>query len=60
MHGSASLQLSPVMWIFLRFLGVTHVLAVYVKEGLPFGCDLSLENSDSYLRFRLVLVHSVS
>ena len=27
-------------------------LAVYVKEGLPFACDLSLENSaDSYLCF---------
>ena len=27
-----------------------HGLAVYVKEGLPFGWDLSLENSsDSYL-----------
>ena len=22
-----------------------HGLAVYVKEGLPFACDLSLENS---------------
>ena len=29
-----------------------HGLAVYVKEGLPFARDLSLENSaDSYLRF---------
>ena len=36
-------------------------LAVYVKEGLPFARDLSLENStDSYLCFRLVLLHSVS
>ena len=27
-----------------------HGLAVYMKEGLPFACDLSLENSsDSYL-----------
>ena len=26
-----------------------HGLAFYVKEGLPFACDLSLENSaDSY------------
>ena len=33
-------------------------LAVYVKEGLPFPWDLSLENSqDSYL---LALLHSVS
>ena len=29
-----------------------HVLAVYVKEQLPFAWDLSLENSaDSYLCF---------
>ena len=42
---------------------VTHMhgLAVYVKEGLPFAWDLSLENSaDSYLCFRLALLHSVS
>ena len=38
-----------------------HGLAVYVKEGLPFPHDLSLENSaDSYLCFRLALLHSVS
>ena len=38
-----------------------HGLAVYVKEGLPFPHDLSLENSvDSYLRFQLALLHSVS
>ena len=38
-----------------------HGLVVYVKEGLPFARDLSLENSaDSYLRFRLALLHSVS
>ena len=38
-----------------------HGLAVYVKEGLPFTWDLSLENSaDSYLCFRLALLHSVS
>ena len=38
-----------------------HGLAVYVKEGLPFAQDLSLENSaDSYLCFRLALFHSVS
>ena len=37
-----------------------HGLAVYVKEGLPFSWDLSLENSaDSYLYFRLALLHSV-
>ena len=38
-----------------------HGLVVYVKEGLPFARDLSLENSaDSYLCFRLALLHSVS
>ena len=38
-----------------------HGIAVYVKEGLPFAWDLSLENSaDSYLCFRLALLHSVS
>ena len=35
-----------------------HDLAVYVKEGLPFAPDLSLENSaDSYLCFQLALLH---
>ena len=38
-----------------------HGLAVYVKERLPFPWGLSLENSsDSYLRFQLALLHSVS
>ena len=38
-----------------------HGLAVYVKEGLLFARDLSLGNSaDSYLRFRLTLLHSMS
>ena len=38
-----------------------HGLAVYVKEGIPFEQDLSLENAaDSYLYFRLALLHSVS
>ena len=38
-----------------------HGLAVYVKEGLPFVRDLFLENSvDSYLCFRMALLHSVS
>ena len=38
-----------------------HGLAVYVKEGLPFARDLSLENSaDPYFFFRLALLHSVS
>ena len=41
----------------------THMqyLTVYVKERLPFARDLSLEGSaDSYLCFRLILLHSVS
>ena len=38
-----------------------HGLAVYVKEGLPFARNLSLENSaDCYLCFQLALLHSVS
>ena len=38
-----------------------HGLAVYIKKGLPFAWDLSLDNSaDSYLCFRLHLLHSVS
>ena len=38
-----------------------HAIAVYVKEGLPFARDLSLEKSaDSYLCFRLIFLHSVS
>ena len=38
-----------------------HGLAVYVKEGPPFARDLSRENNaDSYLCFRLALLHSVS
>ena len=36
-------------------------LAAYLKEGLSFALDLSLENStDSYSYFRLALLHSVS
>ena len=38
-----------------------HDLAVYIKEGLPFARDLSLENSvDSYFCFRLAFLHLVS
>ena len=38
-----------------------HGLTVYLKEGFPFAQDLSLENSaDSYLCFRLALLHLVS
>ena len=44
-----------------RFYYSMHGLEVYVKEGFPFAWDLSLENSaDSYLCFRLALLHSVS
>ena len=47
----------------IRKDSITHMhgLAVYVKEGLPFAWDLSLENSmDSYLSFWMALLHSVS
>ena len=38
-----------------------HGLSIYVKEGLSFAWDLSLENSaDSYLCFQLALLHLVS
>ena len=38
-----------------------HGLTVYVKEGISFARDLSLESSaDSYLCFRLALLHAVS
>ena len=38
-----------------------HSLAVYMKEGLPFASDLSLENSeDFYICFRLALLSSFS
>ena len=49
----------PLIWKY----SITHIygLAVYVKEGLPFTWDLSRESSeDSYLCFRLALLHSVS
>ena len=49
----------PLMW--KDSITQTHGLAVYVKEGLPFAQDLSLENSpDSYLCFQLALLHLVS
>ena len=38
-----------------------HGLAADAKEEVPFARDLSLENSaDSYLTFRVALLHSVS
>ena len=40
----------------IRKHSVTHMHAFYVKEGLPFGQDLSLDISvDSYLCFGLAL-----
>ena len=48
---------------FIRKDSTTHMhgLAIYVTEGLSFARDLSLENSaNSYLCFRLALLHSVS
>ena len=47
----------------IRKYSVTHMhgSTVYVKEGLPSAQNLSVENSqDSYLCFRLALLHSVS
>ena len=50
-----------LLFIWKDSLTHMHGLAVYVKEGLPFALDLSLENSaDSYLCFWLALLHSVS
>ena len=46
----------------IRKDSVTHMhgIEVYVKEGLPFAQDVYLESSsDSYLCFRLALLHSV-
>ena len=46
----------------IRKDSITHMhrLAVDVKEGLPFGLDLSLEKSaDSYSFFQLALLHTV-
>ena len=38
-----------------------HDLGVFVKEGLPLGQEISLETfGDSYMCFRLALLHSVS
>ena len=47
----------------MRKNSITHVhgLTVYVKEGLPFPWDLSLENfANTYLCFWLALLHSLS
>ena len=48
-------------WCKFSYGTYMHGLAVYVKEGLPFVQDLSLENSvASYLCLRLASLHSVS
>ena len=45
----------------MKGLCYTHGFAVYVKEGIPFTRDLSLENPQvSYLCFRQALLHSMS
>ena len=47
----------------IRRDSITHMLGlvVFVKEGLPFAWDLSLETpADSYLCCQLALLHSVS
>ena len=49
--------------LLIRKDSSTHMygLAFYVKEGFPFAQDLSPESpGDSYLCFRLALLHSVS
>ena len=46
----------------IRKGSITHMhrLAVYMKEGLPFARNVSLENSiDSYLCVRSALLHSL-
>ena len=47
----------------IRKGSITHMhgLAVYVKEGVPFARDFSLESFENYhLCFRLALLHAVS
>ena len=62
----AQLILAISLWGYLPLIlkdssTHVHVLVAYVKEGLPFAQDISLENSaDSYLCFWLALLHSVS
>ena len=46
---------------YLSLISKDSSTTVYVKEGLPFAWDLSLENSaDFYLCFPPALLHSVS
>ena len=49
----------PLIW--KDFFTHMHGLAIYMKEGLHFAQDLTLEkNMESYLCFWLALLHSVS
>ena len=65
-HNSLKLSFTNIRGLICMVLydSSTHMhgIAVYVKGGrLPFAHHLSLENSaDSYLCFRLALLHSVS
>ena len=61
--GNFSVVIFKGYLVLISKVSITHIhgLAVYVKEGLPFAWDLSLENSvDSYWCFQLNLLHSVS
>ena len=59
-HNSLKLSFTNIRGLRSNSRTHMHDLAVYVKEELPFAQDLSLENSaDSYLCFRLALLHSV-
>ena len=52
--GSGNFSVRGYLPLLIQKDSVSHIhgLAVYVKEGLPFALDLSLENSaDSYLSF---------
>ena len=50
-----------VLFMTKDYITHMHGLAVYVKEGLLFAQDLSLEiSADSYSCFQLALLHSVS
>ena len=56
-----SISLCQIISLYSERILLLTFLAVYVKEGLPFAQDLSLENSaDSYLCFPLALLYSVS
>ena len=52
------LNLTLMILAIFRMDSVTHTngFAVYVKEGLPFAWDLSLEYSENCLCFRLALL----